>query len=98
MTSTPRIAACIILPFILTGCGFAGSGYGPGNVPDLLLGFWHGLLAPWSLLARLFIDVKMYVCHGSCWTYDFGFLFGIVFSFPIGWIAAIIAVAVHIFA
>ena len=98
MTTRLQTAVIIVLPLALAGCGFAGTDYGPSNIPDFLLGIWHGLLAPWSLLARLFIDVKMYACPNAGWLYDLGFLFGIVFSFPIGWIAAIIAVATYIFA
>ena len=86
------------MPLALAGCGFAGTSYGPDNVPDFLMGIWHGLLAPWSLVARLFIDVKMYACAHSGWLYDFGFLVGLVFSFPIGWMAALFAAAVHILA
>ncbi|MEN9390678.1 MAG: hypothetical protein RLZZ283_778 [Candidatus Parcubacteria bacterium] len=62
-------------------------------------GIWHGLLAPWSLIARWFIDgVEMYALYNTGWFYDFGFLIGVGGSFPVGWIAAIISVLLHVFA
>jgi hypothetical protein len=64
----------------------------------LLSGIWHGLLAPWSLIARWFIDdVVMYAIPNTGWFYDFGFLVGAVFSIPIGWIFAIFSSVGHIF-
>ena len=55
-------------------------------------GLWHGLLAPWSLIARLFIgDTVMYFIPNS------GFVIGTILSIPIGWIAAIVSSAFHIF-
>lgn len=59
-------------------------------------GIWHGLLAPWSLIARWFIDdVMMYAIPNTGWFYDFGFLIGIPFSLPIGWVAAIISATLN---
>lgn len=61
-------------------------------------GIWHGLLAPWSLVARWFIDdVVMYAIPNTGWFYDLGFLLGVGGSFPIGWLAAIISTIGHIF-
>ncbi len=59
-------------------------------------GIWHGLLAPWSLIARWFMDsVVMYAIPNTGWFYDFGFLIGEIFSIPIGWLAAIISAIGH---
>jgi hypothetical protein len=58
---------------------------------------WHGLLAPWTLILRFFLDIKMYAVPNTGWLYDLGFLIGAAFSIPVGWIAAIIALLVHIF-
>lgn len=79
----------------LVSCGFATAGYGGYDLPGFLLGVWHGLLAPWSLIARLFLDVKMYAFPNAGWIYDLGFLIGVLFSMPFGWFCALIAVAVH---
>lgn len=61
-------------------------------------GIWHGLLAPWSLIARWVFDgVEMYAIANTGWFYDFGFLLGVGGSLPIGWIAAILSSIAHIF-
>lgn len=61
-------------------------------------GIWHGLLAPWSLFARWFIDdVGMYAFANTGWFYDAGFLFGVIGSLPIGWLAAVLSIIGHIF-
>jgi hypothetical protein len=39
----------------------------------------------------------MYDVSNSGWWYDAGFLLGIMGSIPIGWIAALIALAQHVF-
>jgi hypothetical protein len=59
-------------------------------------GLWHGLLAPWTLILRLFIDIEMYAIPNTGWFYDLGFLIGIIGSLPIGWIAAIISVIIYV--
>lgn len=81
---------------LVAGCGFATTGYLPAEVPGFFQGIWHGLLAPWTLVLRIFLDIKMYAFPNSGWFYDLGFLIGVVFSLPVGWLAAIIATIVHI--
>ncbi len=72
--------------------------YSDYNPPAFFSGIWHGLLAPWSLIARLFMDdVAMYAVPNTGWFYDAGFLIGIVGSIPIGWAAAILSTIGHIF-
>lgn len=67
------------------------------TVSGLFLGIWHGLLAPYSLVLRWFIpEVAMYDCQSASWMYDFGFLIGIFFSLPLGWIAAIVFLILHL--
>jgi hypothetical protein len=39
----------------------------------------------------------MYAMPNSGWWYDAGFLLGITGSIPFGWIAALIAIAQHVF-
>lgn len=72
--------------------------YSEYDAPGLFSGIWHGLLSPWSLIARWFIDdVVMYAVPNSGWFYDFGFLLGVAGSLPIGWIVAILSIIGHIF-
>ena len=74
-------------------CGFAEhqSEYAY-HAPTFFHGIWHGLLAPWTLLIRTFMDIQMYAIPNAGWLYDAGFLIGILGSLPIGWLAAIVQV------
>lgn len=73
------------------------NGYSDYNPPGFFSGIWHGLLAPWSLIARLFMDdVVMYAVPNTGWFYDTGFLIGVAGSIPIGWAAAILSTIGHI--
>jgi len=50
-----------------------------GDVAGFWLGFWHGLIAPITLLISLFKDgVNVYEIHNNGNWYDFGFVFAIV--------------------
>ena len=90
----------LVLPIILlasvllaSSCGFAEhqADY-VSDAPGLLHGIWHGLIAPWTLWLRGFLDVQMYALPSPGWFYDAGFLPGIVGSLPIGWLAAVVQV------
>lgn len=71
--------------------------YSIANPAGFFTGIWHGLLAPWSLIARWFFDgVQMYVFANTGWFYDLGFLIGVGGSIPIGWAAAIVSAILHI--
>jgi hypothetical protein len=87
----------LVLCLFVSACGFVGS---PGpqtfEYPGFWLGLWHGLIAPWTLLARFFLKIGMYEIPNSGFGYDCGFLIGVGFSIPIGWLAALIAVGVHL--
>jgi len=65
--------------------------------PSFLLGIWHGLLAPWTLLARIYTPIQMYACPNPGTPYDVGFIIGVYLSLPLGWAAAIIAVLYYWF-
>lgn len=71
--------------------------YSEYDTPGFFSGVWHGLLAPYSLVARWFMDDGvMYAVPNTGWFYDAGFLVGIVGSIPIGWAVAIISTIGHI--
>jgi hypothetical protein len=92
------LAVLLVLSTALAGCGFVGARPASvTSVPGLFVGIWDGLLAPWTLLLRAFVDIRMYDVSNSGWWYDAGFLLGITGSIPIGWIAALIALAQHVF-
>lgn len=97
MTLTLRVLIPLALIVAVAGCGFATTSYSPYNPPGFFLGLWHGLLAPWTLIVRLFLDIKMYAFPNIGWFYDLGFVIGAAFSVPVGWIATIIALVMHLF-
>ena len=96
MSSSLRVWVPVVLILSIAGCGFATTGYSTYDPPGFFHGVWHGLIAPWSLILRLFFDIKMYAFPNSGWFYDLGFFIGMVFSIPFGWIAAIIALIVYL--
>lgn len=70
--------------------------YSEYDPPGFFSGIWHGLLAPYSLIARWFMDNgAMYAVPNTGWSYDAGFLIGVTGSIPIGWAAAIISTIGH---
>jgi hypothetical protein len=92
-----RFCLICIMPFVIVGCGFAGSEvYSSYDPPGFFSGLWHGMVAPYTLVIRIFLDIKMYAIPNSGWFYDFGFLLGMVLSVPIGWFAAIVAIPCEI--
>ena len=92
-----RNVLIVILPLLfLVGCAFVGSKpIPPDNPPGFFLGLWHGLIAPYTLIFRLFMSIQMYTVPNSGWFYDCGFLIGVSGSIPLGWLAAIIALITH---
>ena len=96
MPATRAIATVLILSFVIAGCGFAGVGSGWSyDPPGFFAGIWHGLLAPYTLVIRFFLDIHMYAVPNSGWLYDCGFLIGVAGSFPIGWLAALLQLGVY---
>ncbi len=90
----PKIAIIVIATLVLSGCTFAGDSSSlTSGTPGFLMGIWHGIVAPYSLIVRLFLDIKMYAIPNSGILYDLGFLIGIVGAIPLGWLAAIISIA-----
>jgi hypothetical protein len=47
------------------------------DAPGFWLGFVHGLIAPFSLIASLFRDVRIYAYPNAGGWYDFGYYLGI---------------------
>jgi hypothetical protein len=94
-----KISAVLLLAvIIMTGCTFAGdSSPLTQGTPGFLMGVWHGLVAPLSLVIRFFLNIKMYQVPNSGFTYDLGFLIGIVGAIPIGWLAALISIGFYFF-
>lgn len=94
-----NIIILAVFVVLLTGCTFAGdtSSFASGT-PGFLMGVWHGIVAPYTLIVRFFLDIKMYAIPNSGIGYDLGFLLGIVGAIPLGWLAALISIAFFLLA
>ena len=96
-----RIAALLLVTLVVSvtlgGCGLVGA-RPPSmtSVPGFFVAIWGGLIAPWTLILRAFMDVRMYAVPNSGWWYDAGLLLGITGSIPVGWAAAIIVVGQYV--
>ena len=47
------------------------------SAPGFFMGIVHGICAPFSLVAEIFTDVRIYAFPNSGGWYDFGFILGI---------------------
>jgi hypothetical protein len=47
------------------------------DAPGFFLGLLHGFIAPFALIASIFMDVRVYAFPNSGGWYDFGFILGI---------------------
>lgn len=86
----------LLLP-IATNAFVQGGDFSYYDPAGFFSGIWHGLLAPYSLIVRWFIDIQIYATPNTGWFYDLGFLIGIAGSLPIGWAAAILSIVGHVF-
>ena len=58
MHKTLRVIAVVASLLLFAACGFVGTEpITAWDPPGLFSGVWHGLLAPWSLILRLFLDI-----------------------------------------
>ena len=53
-----------------------------GDPAGVLLGLWHGFIMLFTFLWSLFSDsVAIYEVHNAGWSYDLGYLLGVMFFF-----------------
>jgi hypothetical protein len=73
MSRTLLLAAFILL---LVSCAYQPPivAYDPDG---FFMGIIHGLIAPFTLIAGIFSDVRIYAVPTSGWLYDLGFMLGI---------------------
>ncbi len=70
------LASCLLL-LIVAGC--ANQPRAPGSdLPGFFLGLVHGYISLFSLIASLFVDVRIYAYPNSGWWYDLGFILGVM--------------------
>ncbi|MCW5774542.1 MAG: hypothetical protein KIT16_23060 [Rhodospirillaceae bacterium] len=65
---------------LLAACAHQPSAGPPGS-PGLLLGFVHGFIMVFSLIASLFTDVRVFAYPNAGFWYDLGFVIGAAFMF-----------------
>ncbi|MBN2306437.1 hypothetical protein JXD20_00455 [Candidatus Peregrinibacteria bacterium] len=94
-----QITLLIALSLVLTGCTFAGDHSAlTQDTPGFLMGIWHGVVAPYTLIVRFFLDIQMYAIPNTGLGYDVGFLLGIIGAIPLGWLATLISIAFFLLA
>lgn len=87
----------MVFPILQANAFVVQNEFSENNNPGFVIGTWHGLLAPYSLIARwVNHDIEMYAMINTGWLYDAGFLIGSTGSIPFGWVAAIISSIAHI--
>jgi hypothetical protein len=69
-------AVILVLSALLTGCATQPPLTG-GDAPGFWFGVLHGAIAPFSLIASFFYDVRIYAFPNNGWWYDLGFFLGI---------------------
>jgi hypothetical protein len=70
-----RNATVVALALLLAAC--ATQPAAAANAPGFWLGLLHGTIAPFSLIASLFWDVRIYAFPNDGGWYDFGYYLGI---------------------
>jgi hypothetical protein len=70
------IVLMLVAAALLAGCATQPPLSG-GDAPGFWLGLLHGAIAPFSLIASFFYDVRIYAFPNSGWWYDLGFFLGI---------------------
>ena len=77
-----RLGLVVLLGVVMAAC-VAGPNPEIGSAADgevvagLLLGLWHGIIAPVTFIISLFTDnVNLYEVHNNGNWYDFGFVLG----------------------
>ena len=78
-----RIIAIILLVAILC---LAMTGCVPHNTPSgdpagFFTGIWNGWIAPFTLIASMFSDVRMYEINNTGFFYELGFYMAIISGF-----------------
>ncbi len=91
MKKTILLLLIVVALITLMGCGYVEPGNIQAEVSDFWDGIWHGMVAPYTLIVRIFKDVGMYAIPNTGWWYDFGFILGVTGAIPLGWLAALIS-------
>ena len=72
MQRAVTLALIPVVSMLLAACATQPA-LGSSEAPGFWLGLLHGAIAPFSLIASLFYDVRIYAYPNSGWSYDAGF-------------------------
>ncbi|MGE4273667.1 MAG: hypothetical protein AB7E31_12480 [Desulfitobacterium sp.] len=71
-----------VMLLTLTGCVPGDGSYAFDKPAGFLSGVWHGWIAPFSLIAGIFMDgIRVYEVFNTGWWYDFGFYIAVISGF-----------------
>lgn len=80
--STVLLPSAVVLALVtMTGCFPGGGSYSPFEPAGFFSGVWHGWIAPISLIAGIFTDVRIYESFNTGWWYDLGFYMAVISGF-----------------
>jgi hypothetical protein len=74
------LAVALVLSLVLAACAHQPPPSGGAPLPGFLLGLLHGYISLFSLIASLFLEVRVYEFPNAGFFYDLGFIVG-VFAF-----------------
>ena len=70
------LAAVSVLVLVVAACAHQPPPTGGAPLPGFFLGLLHGYISLFSLIASLFVDVRIYEYPNNGFFYDFGFVIG----------------------
>jgi hypothetical protein len=71
------LASSLVAMLFVASCAHQPSAPG-SDLPGFFLGLLHGYISLFSLIASLFVDVRIYAYPNSGWWYDLGFILGVM--------------------
>ena len=74
------LAGVLVLVVLVASCAHQPPPSGGAPLPGFLLGLLHGYISLFSLIASLFVQVRIYEYPNAGFFYDLGFIIG-VFAF-----------------
>jgi hypothetical protein len=74
------VVRALALALLVAACAHQPSPSGGPPLPGFLLGLLHGYISFFSLIASLFLEVRIYAFPNAGFFYDLGFVIG-VFAF-----------------
>jgi len=71
------LASCLVAMLLVASCAHQPPAPA-SDLPGFFLGLLHGYISLFSLIASLFVDIRIYAYPNSGWWYDLGFILGVM--------------------